>query len=222
MILTSSDIGSNPTKIEAILSDGFQTASSWGAVLLIDEADVFMERRSTNDLKRNVLVAGFLRALEFYDGILFLTTNRVGSFDDAFISRIHVKLYYPEFTDQERQRVWKTFIDKLQRDRGSSIRVSIDAKEFIRGKAMREVRWNGREIRNAFQTAVALAEYEDVRDEEGKVVLTDGHLRSIVDMSKSFKSYLDETHGADEEKRAMIERDRFDDRGVKKEVEEEW
>jgi hypothetical protein len=41
-----------------------------------------------------------LRALEFYDGILFLTTNRVGSFDDAFISRIHVQLYYPDFDDE--------------------------------------------------------------------------------------------------------------------------
>jgi SpoVK/Ycf46/Vps4 family AAA+-type ATPase len=215
MVLTSSDIGASPERIESILSDGFKTASSWGAVLLIDEADVFMERRSTNDLNRNVLVAGFLRALEFYDGILFLTTNRVGAFDDAFISRIHVKLYYPEFTDSERQRVWQTFIDKLARDRGQRIRVSIDAKEFIRGKAMREVRWNGREIRNAFQTAVALAEYEDVRDEEGRVVLTDGHLRSIVDMSRSFQRYLDETHGADEEKRAAMEGGRFDDRGVR-------
>lgn len=91
---------------------------------------------------------GFLRALEFYDGILFLTTNRVGAFDDAFISRIHVKLYYPGFTDEERQKVWQTFIDKLIKDRGKTIRVSIDAKDFIKGKQLREVKWNGREIRN--------------------------------------------------------------------------
>lgn len=58
MILTSSDIGADPEKIEKILSDGFKRASSWGAVLLIDEADVFMEERSTNDLVRNCLVAG--------------------------------------------------------------------------------------------------------------------------------------------------------------------
>jgi hypothetical protein len=58
MVLTSSDIGTNPEKIEDILSDSFKTASSWGAVLLIDEADVFMERRSSNDLNRNSLVAG--------------------------------------------------------------------------------------------------------------------------------------------------------------------
>ncbi|KAE9365610.1 P-loop containing nucleoside triphosphate hydrolase protein [Stipitochalara longipes BDJ] len=212
MVLTSSDIGADPEKIESFLSDGFKTASSWGAVLLIDEADVFMERRSSNDLNRNCLVAGFLRALEFYDGILFLTTNRVGAFDDAFISRIHVKLYYPDFTDEERQRVWKTFIDKLMKDRGHSIRVSIDAKDFIRGREMREVKWNGREIRNAFQTAVALAEYDAEKDDEGKILLTDTHLRSIVDMSRDFKRYLDETHGADEDKRAAMENIRHDDR----------
>jgi hypothetical protein len=93
-------------------------------------------------------VAGFLRALENYDGMLFLTTNRVGAFDDAFISRVHIQLYYPEFTDKDREMVWKTFTDKLQRERGDSIRLNIDAKEYIRGAEMRAVKWNGREIRN--------------------------------------------------------------------------
>lgn len=78
--------------------------------------------------------------MEFYDGILFLTTNRIGAFD--------VKLYYRPFTSEERQRIWQTFIDKLMKDRGSSMRVSIDAKDFIKGKQMKELKWNGREIRN--------------------------------------------------------------------------
>jgi hypothetical protein len=164
--------------------------------------------------------------LEFYDGILFLTTNRVGAFDDAFISRIHVQLYYPDFTDDERQKIWQTFIDKLIEDRGSFIRVSIDAKDFIRGKQIKEVKWNAREIRNgtwlmveestlanveihtAFQTAVALAEYEAEKDEEGKILLKDTHLSSIVAMSKDFKDYLVKLHGADEEKRAAMDNNR--------------
>ena len=79
---------------------------------------------------------------------MFLTTNRVGAFDDAFISRIHVQLFYPEFTDEQRQLVWKTFMDKLARERGDYIRLNIDAKEYIRGTEMRSVQWNGREIRN--------------------------------------------------------------------------
>lgn len=58
MVLTSSDIGTTPDEVEANLTRQFKTARSWGAVLLIDEADVFMERRSTADLIRNSLVAG--------------------------------------------------------------------------------------------------------------------------------------------------------------------
>ncbi|KAG6354620.1 hypothetical protein INS49_004638 [Diaporthe citri] len=210
MIITSSDIGTNPSIVEANLTGSFKLAKSWGAVILIDEADVFMERRGPADLERNSLVAGFLRALEFYDGILFLTTNRIGAFDDAFISRIHVQLFYPDFTDDERQQVWMTFMQKLTKDRGKFMRISMDAKDYIRGNEVRSVKWNGREIRNAFQTAVSLAEYEDERDEEGKILLTDEHLRSVVELSRDFKDYLSKLHKGDEEKRALRRYERLD------------
>lgn len=45
-------------------------------VVLLDESEVFLEERSQADLQRNALVSVFLRALEYYDGILILTTNR--------------------------------------------------------------------------------------------------------------------------------------------------
>ncbi|KAL0939826.1 P-loop containing nucleoside triphosphate hydrolase (ATPase) [Colletotrichum truncatum] len=210
MILTSSDIGTEPREVEDNLTANFKRAMKWGAVLLIDEADVFMERRTTSDLTRNSLVAGFLRALEFYDGILFLTTNRVGSFDDAFISRIHIQLYYPDFTDDERQRVWKTFIDKLAKDRGDTMRLTIDAKEYIQSTRKHGIKWNGREIRNAFQTAVALAEYDADKDSEGRIMVKDDHLRAVVELSKDFKGYLDDLHHRDEGKRAEHRYERLD------------
>ncbi|KAG8170055.1 hypothetical protein KVR01_000800 [Diaporthe batatas] len=180
-----------------------------------------MERRSVADLTRNSLasqqlvnlVSGFLRALEFYDGILFLTTNRVGMFDDAFISRVHVQLYYPDFTDEERQRIWKTFIDKLAREKGSYIRLNIDAKEYIRGAEMKSLKWNGREIRNAFQTAVSLAEFDAEKDEDGRIQVTDEHLRAVVELSKDFKDYLGELHQGDEGKRARSKFERLDEYG---------
>jgi hypothetical protein len=91
---------------------------------------------------------GFLRALEFYDGILFLTTNRIGAFDEAFISRIHVQLHYPDFDDEGRQRIWQTFMDKLERERSSTMRIHISALEYIGGEKIKELKLNGREIRN--------------------------------------------------------------------------
>ncbi|KAI0551808.1 P-loop containing nucleoside triphosphate hydrolase protein [Xylaria curta] len=210
MILTSSDIGTDPADVEVNLTKHFKAARSWGAVLLIDEADVFMERRSTADLVRNSLVAGFLRALEFYDGILFLTTNRVGSFDDAFISRIHIQLYYPDFDDDQRRQIWQTFIEKLTKERGDYMRLNIDAKDYIRGSEMRALKWNGREIRNAFQTAVSLAEYDAEKGDDGKIIITDEHLRAVVELSRDFKAYLNELHKGDEAKRAERKYERLD------------
>lgn len=45
-------------------------------VVLLDESEVFLEERTQADLERNALVSVFLRALEYYDGILILTSNR--------------------------------------------------------------------------------------------------------------------------------------------------
>ena len=58
MVLTSSDIGTDAYVVEANLINHFKQAKSWEAVILIDEADVFMERRGPTDLQRNSLVAG--------------------------------------------------------------------------------------------------------------------------------------------------------------------
>lgn len=157
--------------MESKLSVWFKLAESWGAVLLLDEADVWLERRMIADLKRNVLVAGksfsqynsgelciinankyrivFLRCLEYYRGIMFLTSNRVGTFDDAFISRIHVVIYYEDLGQEQRAKIWKQFFDKLEKDRKDTIIVESRAKHFVLNDSeMQEFPWNGREIRN--------------------------------------------------------------------------
>lgn len=46
------------------------------ALVLIDEADVFLEKRSSNEIERNALVCVMLRLLEYYSGVLFLSSNR--------------------------------------------------------------------------------------------------------------------------------------------------
>jgi SpoVK/Ycf46/Vps4 family AAA+-type ATPase len=83
--------------------------------VLLDEADIYMEYRQIHDLARNSLVASFLQAIEYYDGVLFLTTNRIGTFDEAFLSRINA-LYYGDFSDSDRKRVWNNYFDKLENE----------------------------------------------------------------------------------------------------------
>jgi hypothetical protein len=85
--VSSGDLGTTCEALDQRLSRTLDLAATWKAVLLIDEADVFLERRSLHDMERNGLVSIFLRTLEYYSGILFMTTNRVRTFDDAFKSR---------------------------------------------------------------------------------------------------------------------------------------
>ncbi|CAF3451924.1 unnamed protein product [Fusarium graminearum] len=203
--LTCGDIGTNEVKMEAQLSKWFQLAEKWGAVMLIDEADVYLERRQVTDLKRNSLVAVFLRCIEYYRGILFLTTNRVGQFDDAFISRIHVIIHYEKLSPEGQKKVWEQFFDKLDYDR-EDFKVTRRAKDYILEEgAISEMEWNGREIRNAFQTAVALADY---RFQQGSAnqkqpTLDQRDFEQVCEMMRQFKSYLVNVHNMDEGQRAF-------------------
>lgn len=87
--------------------------------------------------------------MEYYRGILFLTTNRVGHFDDAFVSRIHSVIHYEGFSDSDRERIWEQFFKKLETERRRTIKVDPDARKYVfHNEDMKDINWNGREIRN--------------------------------------------------------------------------
>ncbi|KAF2474337.1 uncharacterized protein BDR25DRAFT_215559, partial [Lindgomyces ingoldianus] len=46
------------------------------------------------------------------EGIISLTTNLVGSIDQAFKSRIYLSLSNPRLNPQARRRIWENFIKK--------------------------------------------------------------------------------------------------------------
>jgi len=147
-VVGGGDLGTHAAELDAALERIFNVATAWKAIVLIDEADVFLEERSLHDLERNAMVAVFLRHVEYYRGILFLTTNRVQAFDEAFLSRIHVALHFKELNLESREQVWTAFIGKL----GAS---EIISKEQISELSTRNI--NGRQIKNAARTAQSLA-----------------------------------------------------------------
>jgi hypothetical protein len=118
----------------------------------------------------------FLRVLDYYNGILFLTTNRAGVLDEAFKSRIHYKIYYPDLTLEQTLDIWKLNIQRVRKIEEELAKVEnrgplqINEKElvafakrrFLEGGSQKRGsgRWNGRQIRNAFQVARSLAYYE--------------------------------------------------------------
>lgn len=120
--ITCGDIGETAMEVEKNLHHNFRLAHRWGCVLLLDEADVFLAKRSKTDLRRNAVTSVFLRSLEYYAGILFLTTNRVGGIDPAFKSRIQLSLYYPRIDIDTTEKLYEVF---LRRARAEQLRTGV-------------------------------------------------------------------------------------------------
>ncbi|KAK7738604.1 hypothetical protein SLS62_011355 [Diatrype stigma] len=150
-MVAAGDLGTDSANLEYTLKRIMTITSTWGAVLLIDEADVFLERRSLNDMQRNAMVSVFLRVLEYYRGILFLTTNRVSAFDEAFTSRIHVPLRYSGLQEPSRRIIWRNFCGRVP----GGMEIS---EEQLDQLAKHEL--NGRQIKNIVKSAESLAAFE--------------------------------------------------------------
>lgn len=102
----SGNLGTSAKEINENLQRIFQLAKRWDAVLLLDEADIFVMRRGTN-LEQNAIVAEFLRTLEYFDGLLFMTTNRPDDIDDAIINRTAAVINYEPPCAPDAAAIWR-------------------------------------------------------------------------------------------------------------------
>jgi hypothetical protein len=160
------ELGVTAEALEASLRQILDVAQIWNAVILIDEADIFLEKRGIGDVVRNSLCSVFLRLLEYHQGVLFLTTNRVREFDSAFHSRISVALKYGSLDTSARETVW----------------VNLLAAAGITGlntAALSKVKINGRQIKNTIRLAQGLARQQGVP-------VTVDHIQTCLDVSAQF------------------------------------
>lgn len=178
------DIGTEPREVEKYLQKVFHLGKIWHCVVLLDEADVFLEQRTLADLSRNALVLVFLRTLEYYDGILILTSNRVGTFDEAFKSRIQLALHYKSLTTQQRKDIWTNFILRLEK-----LGEDADTETILKHvDELAQSKLNGRQIRNAITTARQLALFK-------KQTVSLEHLTHSIKVSGKFEEYLGDLQG---------------------------
>lgn len=111
----SGQLGLNVAEMEKALKDTLTRAQRWGAVMLIDEADVYIKRRDDN-IAANAVVGVFLRVLEYFNGLLFLTTNRVDDIDEAIISRCIAMIKYQPPDHADRLRIWQVMTRQFALD----------------------------------------------------------------------------------------------------------
>jgi len=160
------ELGTNTKELETKLREILELAGIWNAVVLIDEADIFLEKRSENDIMRNAMVGIFLRLLEYHQGVLFLTTNRVRCFDEAFHSRISVALKYEDLNRDAREKIWGNLLEAAK-------------IEGLNPVELAKYELNGRQIRTTIRLAQSLAHSEGVK-------VSEKHFDSTVKVANQF------------------------------------
>lgn len=148
--VSAGELGTEVNAVDKRLGMVLDITRRWRCVLLIDEADVFLYKRGESQLERNAVVSVFLRRLEYFQGIVILTTNRQRDIDEAFKSRIHFKFHYPPLDQSGRREIWKNFIISLPEEINSA---DIDDANLQR---LAERPMNGREIKNAMACAASI------------------------------------------------------------------
>ncbi|KAI1500934.1 AAA family ATPase [Biscogniauxia marginata] len=180
------DVGTSAKKVEKNLDKIFDLATTWKAVLLIDEADVFLQSRARGELgpttERNALVSVFLRVLEYYQGILILTTNQIAQFDVAVQSRIHIAIRYDSLKPDQTLAIFNTFMDQCERNKLVTMSEKPAIDKWAKGQLTRK-NFDGRQIRNIITSAMGLA-----RAANRQMELND--LIDVVDIMETFKTDL--------------------------------
>ncbi|ORX99893.1 P-loop containing nucleoside triphosphate hydrolase protein [Clohesyomyces aquaticus] len=196
--VTCGDIGTTADSVEKYLHTVMYLGKTWNCVLLLDEADVFLEERTLSDLERNSLVSVFLRTLEYYDGILILTSNRIGTFDEAFKSRIQVALHYPSLDAPSRKKIWQGFLEML-----AESDQDVDTEDILSHlDEIADHEMNGRQIRNVLATAHQLAIFKKQR-------LEWEHVELSLENAEQFNKYSRKLQGVSDTDRARDEKVRW-------------
>ncbi|AHB05840.1 AAA family ATPase [Pandoraea pnomenusa] len=148
----SGQLGTTAASVGATLMTILRRAMRWNAILLLDEADVYIRRRD-NDLEHNAIVAEFLRSLEYFHGLLFMTTNRSGDVDDAILSRCIATIHYDTPCPEHARRLWRMQAEQV----GAYLDDSL-----IETLASRYPKASGRDIKELMKLASRYCKVKDI------------------------------------------------------------
>jgi len=146
-VVQCSQLGIDEETVEKRLSVVLDRASRWKAILLIDEADVYIHERGS-DIRQNAIVGVFLRVLEHYRGVLFMTSNRGTIIDDAIMSRASAWIRYEYPTKEQIATIWEVLSKQYKLTLSPSV---------VTGLVQAFPRLSGRNVKNMLKLARVLA-----------------------------------------------------------------
>lgn len=127
--------------------------------------------------------------MEYFEGVLFLTTNRINVFDPAFKSRMHLALHYPTLDSEDRHSIWRNFLA------GPGVDASPELLKDQGLNSIVDTKLNGRQIKNIVHIANSLAVSQGTQ-------VTYQHLQLALDTISTFNQYFESGTADEEEKSA--------------------
>ena len=156
----SAQLGVDPLKLEENLKNILGRAQAWGAILHIDEVDVYMRERG-DDLMQNAIVGVWLRTIEYYRGMLIATTNKDTAIDDAIKSRANAIIQYPVPDENNARRIWNNLVDE------NSMKFSKGTIDYC---ITRFPKITGRSMKNIVSLSKKLMKRKDVNEITQEIV----------------------------------------------------
>lgn len=136
------------------LKEAARLASTWEALLLIEDVDVLFEERQATDATRNSLVIAALELVESFRDTVLLTTNRVGTLDEALNSRCSYTIHFEPLSTEARKAIW---INAIRNLRSNTHGTSTSEGLLSNVDDLSRHEMNGHKIKNALNTASRVA-----------------------------------------------------------------
>ncbi|RAL62438.1 hypothetical protein DID88_005004 [Monilinia fructigena] len=162
-VTSCSELGTTTETLEKSLEQILYFGRVWKCVILLEEAEMFLEKRTLGDLHRNALISVFLRSLESYNGIIILTSSPIAAIDEVLKSRIQLSLRYTPLNLAQRTKIWEVHIAHLESLESLFNPSTINISELRANlPALAKYKLNGHEIGHAVRTARQLAVWKGI------------------------------------------------------------
>lgn len=182
-VVQCSQLGLSVNEIEGNLKEILSHAAKWGAILLIDEADVYIRERG-DDINQNAIVGVFLRILEYYKGVLFMTSNRGNIIDDAIMSRATAWIQYDLPDNESLKNIWKVL--------GHQYKADLSEQDI--DKLVEKLnRISGRTVRNLLKLARLKSKHDGVEIDANLIIQVSAYQQ----LESNKKDYISETKISD-------------------------
>ncbi|THZ11913.1 P-loop containing nucleoside triphosphate hydrolase protein [Aureobasidium pullulans] len=178
--VTCGDVGTKPAIVEKYLDSVLHIVRTWGCVVLLDEADVFLEDRTLADLERKALSTTKV----------FSSSQQIGSGCSTKLkSRVQLAIHFPSLGQEQRLQIWSNFIKSME----SEVDIRGIRKMYT---ILSMAHLNERQIRNTIKTARQLALFK-------KEAMGYTHLQETIKISNEFEDYMQQAMGQTHAQRAV-------------------